>query len=204
MSNDADDCSQANTLATLPSYLGKTKIGTKVIPLPLSKHITPKAKDTLNLQDILAAPVTATLPLMDFLKVKPKIWAQVSRLLKDKGYAGIKNFSLDQQTEQTQQPLEKKFLLNKLNNFGKHRADKGNSMMPVQVDKVKTLAILDIGAGVSIATKAMWIKWGQLSLRKTRMELQFSRQKLRTSSRKVGKHFSRVMRGEISAYVYDH
>ena len=60
-----------------------------------------------------------------------------------------------------------KFSFNKLNNYGKHRADKGNSMLPIQMGKVKTLAILDTGAGVSIATKAMWIKWGQLSLQKT-------------------------------------
>ena len=60
---------------------------------------------------------------------------------------------------------------NKLNNYGKHTADKGNSMLPIQMGKVKSLAILDSGAGVSIATKAMWFKWGQLSLQKTRMEL---------------------------------
>ena len=47
-------------------------------------------------------------------------------------------------------------------------------MLPVQVDKVKTLAILDTGAGISIATKEMWIKWGKLSLRKTQMELQLA------------------------------
>ena len=45
-------------------------------------------------------------------------------------------------------------------------------MLPIQMGKVKTLAILDTGARVSIATKAMWIKWGQLSLIKMRMELQ--------------------------------
>ena len=47
-------------------------------------------------------------------------------------------------------------------------------MLPIQMGKVKTLAILDTGAGVSIATKAMWIKWGQLSLRKTRVELKLA------------------------------
>ena len=66
ISNDADDCSQANTLATLPSYIGKTEAGTEILSFPLSRHLTPKAKDMLNLQAILAAPVTATLPLMDF------------------------------------------------------------------------------------------------------------------------------------------
>ena len=47
--DDADDCSEANTLATLPSYIGKTEIGMEIFPLPLSSYITLKAKDTLNL-----------------------------------------------------------------------------------------------------------------------------------------------------------
>ena len=55
-----------------------------------------------------------------------------------------------------------KLSFNKLNNYGKHMADKGNSMLPIHMGKVKTLAILDTGAGVSIATKAMWIKWGTI------------------------------------------
>ena len=71
VNNDVDDCSQANTLATLPSYVGKIEAGTKILSFPLSRHLTPEAKDTLNLQAILAASTTATLPLMDFLKVKP-------------------------------------------------------------------------------------------------------------------------------------
>ena len=69
------------------------------------------------------------------------------------------NFNSKHQKGITQGTSVQKFSFNKLNNFGRHRADKGNSMLPIQMDKVKTLAILDTGAGVSIATKAMWIKW---------------------------------------------
>ena len=172
--DDADDRSQANTLATLPSYIGKTEAGTKILSFPLSRHLTPEAKDTLNLQAILAAPVTATLPLMDFLKVKPEMWAQVSRMLQNKGYACMGNFNPENHKEIAAGTSVQKLSFNKLNNYGKHRADKGNSMLPIQMGKVKTLAILDTGAGVSIATKAMWIKWGQLSLQKTRIELQLA------------------------------
>ena len=172
--DDTDDCSQANTLATLPSYLGKTEVGTEILPLPLSDHITPKAKDTLNLQAILAAPVTATLPLMEFLRFKPEMWTQVLKLLKSKGYSGFGEYNPNKQNKKTSKLPEQKISLNKLNNQGKYRADKGNSMLPVQVDGIKTLAVLDTGAGISIATKAMWVKWGKLSLRKTRMELQLA------------------------------
>ena len=87
-----DDSSQANTLATLPSYIGKIEMGSKIQYIPLLDHITPKAKDTLNLQAIMSAPVTATLPLMDFLRVKPELWEQVSTLLRDKGYLINKHF----------------------------------------------------------------------------------------------------------------
>ena len=78
---------------TLPSYIGKTESGTEILSFPLSIHLTPEAKDTLNLQAILAAPVTATLPLMDFLKVKPEMWAQVSKMLQNKGYACMGNLN---------------------------------------------------------------------------------------------------------------
>ena len=163
--DDVDDCSQANTLETLLSYIGKTEAGIEILSFPLSRHLTPEAKDTLNLQAILAAPVTATLPLMDFLRVKPEMWAQVSRFLQNKGYACIRNLNTENNKEITANTSVQKLSLNKLNKYGKHRADKGNSMLPIQMGKVKTLAILDTGAGVSIATKLMWIKWGQLSLR---------------------------------------
>ena len=73
-------------LATLPSYLGKTEADTEILPFPSSGDLIPPAKDALNLQAILLAPVTATLSLMDFLKVKPEMWLQVAKMLKSKGY----------------------------------------------------------------------------------------------------------------------
>ena len=79
INDHVDACSQANTLATLSSYVGKTKAGIEILSFPLSRHLTLESKDTLNLQAILVAPVIATLPLMDFLKVKPEMWAQVSK-----------------------------------------------------------------------------------------------------------------------------
>ena len=38
-SDDVDNCSQANTLATLPSYIGKSKADTKILLFPLSRHL---------------------------------------------------------------------------------------------------------------------------------------------------------------------
>src|SRR5271156_4088460 len=143
------------------------------MPFPSSGHITPAIKDTLNLQAILAAPVTTTLPLMDFLKVKPEMWAQVSRLLRSKGFEiGDDVKSITQLSDST--GLVRKVPLNKVNKYEQPNRDKGNAMLPIKMGKVKTFAILDTGAGISIATKAMWIKWGQRALRKTRMDLQLA------------------------------
>ena len=40
------------------------------------------------------------------------------------------------------------------------------------INKVKSIAILDSGVGVSIATKDVWKAWGAPSIRRTRMNLQ--------------------------------
>ena len=70
ISDDADDCSQANTLATLPSYIGKTKAGTENPVISLSRHLTPEAKDTLNLQAILGSSNNSYIAPDGFLKSK--------------------------------------------------------------------------------------------------------------------------------------
>ena len=50
----------------------------------------------------------------------------------------------------------------------------GNTTLPVEFNEVKSLAILDSGVGVAIATKQVWESWGKLALRKTRMKLQLA------------------------------
>ena len=44
-----DGNSKANTLATLPSFLGDYEAKTKIIPVPQSQQVTPRVKDTANL-----------------------------------------------------------------------------------------------------------------------------------------------------------
>ena len=75
--------------------------------------------------------------------MKPKMWAQVSKMLQNKGYACMGNFNSKNHKGITTGTSVQKLSFNKLNNYGKHRADKGNSMLPIQIGKVKTLAILD-------------------------------------------------------------
>ena len=47
----------------------------------------------------------------------------------------------------------------------------GNTTIPVDFAGQTSIAILDSGAGVAIATKNMWEAWGKPSLRKIRMKL---------------------------------
>ena len=46
--------------------------------------------------------------------------------------------------------------------------------LPVEFNDCTHEAILDSGAGIAIATKETWVKWGQLALRRTRMKLQLA------------------------------
>ena len=59
--------------------------------------------------------------------------------------------------------------INKVGNYCE--GEDGNTTLPVEYKDVKSLAILDSGAGVAI-TKQIWESWSKLDLRKTRMRLQ--------------------------------
>ena len=45
-----------------------------------------------------------------------------------------------------------------------------NTTLPVEFNDIKSIAILDSGARVAIATKSVWDAWGNPALRKTRMK----------------------------------
>ena len=46
--------------------------------------------------------------------------------------------------------------------------------MPITYEGIESIAILDSGAGISIATKSIWEKWGRPTVRQTRMNLQLA------------------------------
>ena len=81
-----DGNSEANTLATLSYFLGEYEAKMEVLQVPQSQQVTPRVKDTANLQAILLALVTATLPLVDFLKVKPKLWEYVAEMMRSQRF----------------------------------------------------------------------------------------------------------------------
>ena len=68
---------------------------------------------------------------------------------------------------------ESKVWANTLNKVGDYyEGDDGNTTLPVEFKDVKSLAIIDSGVGVAIATKQVWESWGKPTLKKTRMKLQ--------------------------------
>ena len=67
----------------------------------------------------------------------------------------------------------------------KAKDDEGNTTLPIEINNVKLVAILDSGVGVGIATKAIWVSWGKLAIRRTlgitRMSLQLADGSLESS-----------------------
>ena len=62
-----------------------------------------------------------------------------------------------------------------LNKVGKYcEGDDGNTSLLVEFNGGKSLAILDSGVGVAIATKQVWEAWGKPTLQKTTMKLQLA------------------------------
>ena len=57
----------------------------------------------------------------------------------------------------------------------------------LECEGIKTIVILDSGAGISIATKSIWEKWGKPTVRSTRMNLQLADGSLE-NNRTVGEH----------------
>ena len=61
-----------------------------------------------------------------------------------------------------------------VNKVGEYQGkDDGNTTLPVELSCIKSVAILDSGAGISIATKDIWEKWGKPAVR-THMHLQLA------------------------------
>ena len=62
-----------------------------------------------------------------------------------------------------------------VNKVGEYcEGEDGNITLPVEYNNVKTLAILDSGDNIAIATKSLWEAWGKPAIRRTRMKLQLA------------------------------
>ena len=154
---DSDDKVECRSASTLASFQGQLEVRTKVISRPFTLHAIPSIKNTLNLQDIMTSPFTTTLPLVDLLKVKLELWEQVARRLNRQKYVDLTHIL--QMEQLNKQPSQKKLVsVNGMSHTKSTRTNMGNTKLLAECKGVRTLAILDTSAGISIATKTMWGK----------------------------------------------
>ena len=108
------------------------------------------------------------------LKIKPDLWDGVARAFKQMGINVPPQETLHRVKEK-EQPNQVNCELVPINKVGDYcEGEDGNTTLPVTFNGITTMAILDSGAGVAIATKQMWDAWGKPALRKTRMKLQLA------------------------------
>ena len=63
-------------------------------------------------------------------------------------------------------------LINKVGDYCE--AKENNTTLPIEVNNITSIAILDSGTRVAIAIKEVWESWGKVALRKTKMKLQLT------------------------------
>ena len=122
----------------------------------------------------MSAPIRCTLPLLDVLKAKPKLWEEVAKYLKS---IGVEMPIMEHNQIHTTKSAKangniEPVPLNKVGDYCE--GEDSNTTIPIEFKGTNTLAILDSGAGVAIATKKIWESWGRPALRKTRMKLQLA------------------------------
>ena len=84
----------------------------------------------------------ATLPLADFLKVKPKLWEYVAEMMGSRGLTLTKELVAKEQNKgETGSVRQVPF--NKVSAYQERNKDKGNATLPLEYNGIKTMAILD-------------------------------------------------------------
>ena len=169
--------SQDTQLNSLPNYLGEYEARSEIVPVPTARSTInePQQKDAANLQAMMSAPVTCTLPLADLLKLRPHLWENVAGLSKMGEFC--KKHHIEPKSIKPAKGQSVSVPINAVAYVPKTE-ETGNTTLPIEYNKYKAIAILDTGAGISIATKSVWEKWGKLALRKTRVQLQLADGKL--------------------------
>ena len=114
------------------------------------------------------------LPLRDLLRLRPKLLKRMARKL-SLPEAEKEPEPLSETQKAKDQEIEH-VSVNKLSKM--IGPSEGNTTIPVEHGSIISVAILDSGARVSIATKSIWEKWGKPTVRSTRMNLQLADGKL--------------------------
>ena len=111
------------------------------------------------------------LPLANkLLKARPKLWREVGECLK---HVGIDVSLMERRTPPSHISKDPKSEPVPLNKVGQYNdGEDTNTTLPVELNGCKHIAVLDSGAGITIATKNTWEQWGKPALRQSRMKLQ--------------------------------
>ena len=90
--------------------------------------------------------------LGELLKVRPNFWNELEETLHNLRIKGIQNEHIKQLKENHHTTTSVQSIqLNKVGDYCE--GDEGNSTLPMELNEVKCLAILDSGAEVAIASK---------------------------------------------------
>ena len=161
--------SKASGMKELPSFINPEESDKEVLRLPSQYHPSPIVMDIANIQTFMSTPVMVTLTLAEALKVKPKLWQEVTTCLGQVGFQRIKTKPNQMPGDGVEKVKCEPVPINKVRDYCE--GEDSNTTLPVEFNEVKSMAILDSGAGVAIATKEVWDAWGNPALRKTRMKL---------------------------------
>ena len=148
--------SKASTMKELQSFLGDGGSDEDIRRVPSQYKPSPVILDTANLQALLSTPVKVTLPLVEVLRVRPELWQEVVDCLTKMGITMPHQIPVDERLKGTVQQRVKceSVPINKVGDYCE--GEDGNTTLPVEFNEVRSLAILDSGAGVAIATKEVW------------------------------------------------
>ena len=77
--------SKTSGLKELPSFINLEGSDKEVLKLPSQYHPSPLVMDMANIQNFMSTPVMVTLTLAEVLKVKPKLWQEITTCLGQMG-----------------------------------------------------------------------------------------------------------------------
>ena len=79
------DGSKASSTKELPSFIKPKRSNKEVLKLPSQYHPSPIVMDTANIQTLMSTPIKVTLTLAEILKVKLKLWQELTTCLDKMG-----------------------------------------------------------------------------------------------------------------------
>ncbi|MCO5566310.1 hypothetical protein L7F22_019987 [Adiantum nelumboides] len=164
--SEASGDSRPETIRALPSFIGDYEAKSDIYRVPTQRMGKNETLDTEVLTQLLSTPVKCTITLAELLKLRPSMWTEVGKCLEKFGVKSPLKF-LRNEIDHLESPRKdaRPVPLNKVGEYCE--GEDGNTTLPVEFNEVTTKVILDSGAGIAIARKAIWEKWGnQLSVQR--------------------------------------